>query len=58
MNDGVVLAVLMASACVLAGAAGSRPVAVPTITSFTPRHGAAGSKITICAWGEFAQALT
>jgi hypothetical protein len=47
MRYGVVLAVFVVSACTLAGAAGARPLAMPTITSFTPHNGPATTKVTI-----------
>jgi hypothetical protein len=48
MKYGVLLAVFMASACMIAGAAVAGPaVNAPTLTGFAPSHGAVGQKITI-----------
>lgn len=42
-----VLVLLTSFACVLAGSAGARPLATPTITGFSPEHGLVGQKVTI-----------
>src|SRR5712692_11265859 len=47
MMYGGARAVLAASACVLAGSAVARTFAAPTITNFTPKSGAPGSKVTM-----------
>jgi hypothetical protein len=47
LKYGVVLVVLTVSACMLAGAAGARTLAAPTITAFTPQQGPVGTRITI-----------